>query len=159
MKIRTVHFGELEIAQTDVIEFQHGPIPFVTLRRYVLLSRDDELPFQWLQSVEVPHLAMLTIPLSVAFPDFKAEIGPEDRQWLGLREGEEPVWLVVVVIGETPEQSTANLLAPIAVNFRTMRAKQVVQELDTSWARRPLLATEVRRQYINHKDEQPAKAV
>lgn len=139
MRIRTVHFGELEVGDEDIIEFNRGPIPFVGLRRYVFLAWDSEAPFQWLQSVQVPHLAMVVVPVACVFPDFRPQAGPEEAAWLATEE-EEVSWFAVVVLGDSPERTTANLLAPIAVNFPRRRAAQVIQELPIEWARRPLLA-------------------
>jgi flagellar assembly factor FliW len=144
MKVKTVHFGELDIEAADVLEFDRGPIPFVDFRRYVLLSWEDEKPFQWLQSVDVPHLAFVTLSVPAVFPEVHPTLKAEDRKWLCLAEEEEPMWLAIVVIkdadgGERQGPAiTANLLAPIAVNMRARRAMQVIQELETSWARRPV---------------------
>ncbi len=121
-----------------MIYFRGGLIPFRTLTRYVLLSRDDEFPFQWLQSVEVPHLAMVTVPLALAFPEFQPKLSEQAAAWLELREGQEPTWLAIVVLAPSLQEMTANLLAPLAINFEAQRGEQVVQELDTHWARVPL---------------------
>ncbi len=156
MRILTLHFGVLEIEPEQVLEFEQGPIPFVALRRYILLSREDEEPFQWLQSVEVPHLALVTLPVTMGPAEFRPRLGPGDQEWLGLRDGGEPVWLMTVAFGGggeadlTPSAAheggedcdawgiTANLLGPIALNLATRRGKQVIQDLDTSWARTPV---------------------
>jgi len=143
MQIITVHFGTLEVDPTDVLEFRRGPVPFVDLRRYVLLSREDEEPFQWLQSVDLPHLAMVTLPVPVVRPDYHPRLSDEDREWLRLAEAEEPTWLATVAFQDSsaPDESpqlTANLLGPLAFNLAQRRGLQVVQELDVSWARVPV---------------------
>ena len=139
MKIKTVHFGEIEIQPGDVLTIRGGLIPFARFEQFVLLSYEEEEPFQWLQSVQIPELAVVTVPVAVAFPDFRPRLPAEVRQWLELGAGEEPLWLATVVLAERLEEMTANLLAPIALNLKARRGKQVVQELDTSWARRPLV--------------------
>jgi flagellar assembly factor FliW len=138
MRIKTAHFGEIAIQPEDVLELQGGLIPFVNLVRYVLLAHQDEYPFQWLQSVEVPQLAVVTVPLSLSFPDFRPRLDEVSRQWLQLPGGQEPLWLVTVVLADRLEKMTANLLAPIAFHLPARRGKQVVQELGVEWARKSL---------------------
>ena len=134
-----MHFGEIDIEPGDIITLRGGLIPFVGFEHFVLLSYEEEEPFQWLQSVQIPELALVTVPVAIAFPDFHPHLPAEIRNWLGIGEDEEPLWLATVVLASTLEEMTANLLAPIAINLRTKRGKQVVQDLDTHWARRPLL--------------------
>ncbi|MBC7286494.1 MAG: flagellar assembly protein FliW [Armatimonadetes bacterium] len=139
MRIKTVHFGEIEIEPGDILTLRGGLIPFAALEQFVLLSHEEEEPFQWLQCVQVPELAVVTVPVAVAFPDFQPHLPVEVRGWLKLGEKEEPLWLATVVLARRLEEMSANLLAPIAINLNARRGKQVVQELDTSWARRPLV--------------------
>ena len=146
MRIKTVHFGEIEIEPGDVLTIRGGLIPFVGFEQFVLLSYEDEEPFQWLQSVQIPELAVVTVPVAAAFPDFQPRLPMELRQWMRLAEDEEPLWLATVVLAERIEEMTANLLAPIALNLEARRGKQVVQELDTEWARKPLIESVIVRE-------------
>jgi len=139
MRIKTVHFGEIHIEPGDLLTIRGGLIPFAGFEQFVLLSYEEEEPFQWLQSVQIPELAIVTVPVAVAFPYFQPRLPAEVREWMQLAKGEEPLWLATVVLAERIEDMTANLLAPVALNLEARRGKQVVQELATDWARKPLI--------------------
>lgn len=122
----TPRFGRVEYAETDVIVFPAGIMPFAWATRFVMLSRDEEAPFAWLQSLDDPRLAFAVAPLEVFFPDHAA------RTWgrIGAtRDGvlcPEARLYGIVVLDADPSRMTVNLLAPIILAPTTMTAEQVV---------------------------------
>jgi flagellar assembly factor FliW len=61
MKIKTLRFGELVIAERDIIEFSPGLLGFEDVTRYVLMDIAKIPDFKWLQSVDNPDLAFLLV--------------------------------------------------------------------------------------------------
>ena len=125
MEIDTVHFGKLEVGETEVVRFAGGIAPFVGLHRFVLLSREDEAPFCWLQSADEPALAFVCAPVAALFPE-QAEAMRLDP---ALAEGERDTaeMLAIVVLAEEPLRVTANLLAPLVVDFERGEGRQVIR--------------------------------
>lgn len=126
MKITTSRFGELEIDASRIITFSEGILGFPNDRRYVLLEREANSPFRWLQSLDNGDLAFVLVDPLCFLPDYRVEISPEDAQDLGIQNPENTVVLCIVTIGEGGTSVTANLLGPIVINPTTMRARQVV---------------------------------
>lgn len=138
MIIPTAHFGPLEVSRKDMVEFLAPLPPFVGLFRYVLVSREEEHPFVWLQSVEQAALALPLAPHR-AVSDEPPLLPPPVRHELGLLPDERPEVYVIISPALQAEQTTMNLLAPIYICRRTRRALQVICQDDAALARVPLL--------------------
>lgn len=124
----TPRFGRVEYAETDVIVFPAGIVPFAWATRFVMLSRDEEAPFAWLQSLDDARLAFVVAPLEVFFPDHAARTWGRVR---AARDGDlcaEAQLYGIVVLDEDPSRLTINLLAPIILDPTAMTAEQVVQD-------------------------------
>lgn len=132
MQIATTRFGALEIQEEQIIHMPAGIIGFPDQRKYVLLEQKKGSPFMWLQSVDNGALAFVLINPLLFKPDYKVEIGPEDAEDLGLKNGgnEAQIMAIVNILnrGEDgkPTAITANLLGPIVINPEKRLAKQVV---------------------------------
>jgi len=132
LQIATTRFGALEIQEEQIIHMPAGIIGFPDQRKYVLLEQKKGSPFMWLQSVDNGALAFVLIDPLLFKPDYKVEIGPEDAEDLGLKNGgnEAQIMAIVNILnrGEDgkPTAITANLLGPIVINPEKKLAKQVV---------------------------------
>ncbi|MCX8043186.1 MAG: flagellar assembly protein FliW [Desulfobacterota bacterium] len=126
MKIKTSRFGEIDIDPSRIITFTEGILGFPDDLRYVLLEREGNSPFTWLQSLDNPELAFVLVdPLSF-LPDYRVEISSEDADALGIDNPQHSAVLCIVTISDGGATVTANLLGPIVINPSTMRARQVV---------------------------------
>jgi flagellar assembly factor FliW len=109
-----------------VIEFR-SPLPgFPDDRRFVLVRLDDAGVLFALTSVEDPELRFLVVPPAPFFPDYAPEVDDESLQALGVRSAEGLLVLLVVTAGDTAQESTVNLMAPIILHEETRRAVQLV---------------------------------
>ena len=138
MQIDTLRFGVTEIDEERIIQFTAGIPPFAEVRRFAVVAREEELPFQWLQAVDDPALAFVVVDPRIFFPAYAPQIAPADREELGLDPEEAVQVLVLLVLGRTPRSITANLLAPVVISPRTRTAKQVVLEGGLDRVRVPL---------------------
>ncbi len=128
MKIQTTRFGNIEIAEDQIISMPSGPVGFSEMRRYVLLEHKKGSPFLWLQSVDEDSLAFVLIDPLLFKPDYRVQISPEDGQGLGITNGGNGIQVLVIVnisVGDRGEIA-ANLLAPIVINPAKKLGKQVV---------------------------------
>ncbi len=129
MLINTRNFGELEIKKEEVILFQDGIPGFEELTQYAIIaSPEDEVPFQWLQSLEDPQLALVIINPFLFKQDYDFQIPEAILEKMGITTPESLLVYAVVVIPEDINQMTANLLAPIIINTTNNRGKQIVLE-------------------------------
>jgi flagellar assembly factor FliW len=132
LQIATTRFGALEVQEEQIIHIPNGIVGFPDDRKYILLEQKKGSPFIWLQSVANGALAFVLIDPLLFKPDYKVEIGPEDAEDLGLKNGgnEAQIMAIVNILnrGEDgkPIAITANLLGPIVINPQKRLAKQVV---------------------------------
>ena len=127
MTIHTSRFGELELSEDTLLTFATGLIGFPAIQEFVVLDMAEESPYQWLQAIGEPDLAMVIIDVHCLDPDFRAQISDEGLAELGVIEKDPVLIMAVVTIPSgQPEQATANLRAPLVVNLRTRKAKQII---------------------------------
>ena len=126
VKINTIRFGEVEVADGKVIKIGGGILGFPESDRYVMLDHEPGSPFHWLQSVEQPELAFVVAdPLSF-FPDYRIQVKKEELTDLDVQVPEDLSILVILSLRGAPTDMTANLQGPLIVNARNMTGRQLV---------------------------------
>jgi flagellar assembly factor FliW len=121
-------FGDCEFSETDIIEFPWGLPGFPNLRRWLALAVETQNNFIWLQSIDDPAVAIPTSDPYAIFPDYEPKLPPYVVAALDIVAPSDFTLLGVVVVSEGAEEMTMNLLAPIVVNLRTHKARQVMLE-------------------------------
>lgn len=87
---------------------------------------EDASPFLLLTAIEEPAIQLVVVSPDTLWPAYSPELPDEDAEALKVQGPEDVVVFVVCALGETVRDATANLLAPIVVNWRTLAAAQVV---------------------------------
>lgn len=138
----------VDVHQADETTASGGDIPVLDMvepmvgfpeqRRFALARLDETGLICDLRSLDDPDLSFVVVPPAVFFDDYAPEIDDELAAALGADSEQDLLTLVVLTLGETPAESTANLLAPIVVNHRTRRAGQVVLDDPTLPVRAPV---------------------
>ena len=120
----------------DLIE----PLPgFPGQRRYALVAADPHGLLYWLQSVSPDGPRFLAVPPAAFFPDYAPVLPRAVCEDLAVAAaGEADLFCLVTVLGGDVGTATANLRAPVVVNPRTSRARQVVLADGGHPIRRPL---------------------
>ncbi len=107
---------------------------------FTLVSLDDDGVLYALRSVRDPQVRLLVVAPGRFFPGYTPEIDDETVSALDLRDATEAAVLCVVNPGTDPASATANLLAPVVINHRSMRAAQTVLTGTDLPLRAPLVA-------------------
>jgi flagellar assembly factor FliW len=126
MIVNTLSFGELEIEAGDVYEFASGIPGFEENQRYIIVQPDPEAQFCYIQSVELSSLAFLVCNPFLFFEDYDFQLSEGIQQELKIENKEDVAVWSVVSIDRQNNQVTLNLLAPIIVNVRVKRGKQII---------------------------------
>ncbi len=137
MRIQTKYFGEVELAESDILSFPEGIFGFEDEKKFVLLpfSSEDEC-LLCLQSIQTPSLAFTAINPFFFWPDYRPQPSQQDLQRLGVDCGENLCYYAMCVVREPLTDTTINLRCPIAINDETRQARQVM--LDRYDMRTPL---------------------
>lgn len=102
-----------------------GLLGFEQMKAYLLIAKNGEAPFQWLQVRGNPSLAFVVIDPFTFLPEYRPDIPQADVEFLGLSQPSDAALYVIVTVNG-PRHATANLKGPIVVNRATGVAKQVV---------------------------------
>ncbi len=138
MTIETARFGEVTFAETDVFEFPWGMPGFADQRRFLALSLAEQPNFVWLQSVDDPQLALPAADPWQIFPDYEPRMPAYATEALELNSAEDFTILCVVVVTKEAEEMTMNLMAPVVINLKTRRGRQVMLENSPYAVRTPI---------------------
>lgn len=142
MIIKTSRFGEIEVAESQVILFPEGIPGFPEEQRFLVLQVGlEETPFWWLQSVESGELCFLTVQPSQVFPDYDFRVPEESLQLLEL--GDTPA-LEVLAIVNVPDgelrTATVNLRAPVLINPLIRLGAQIILDREQYAIKQPLFS-------------------
>jgi flagellar assembly factor FliW len=142
-EILTKYFGTVEYREADVLQFPAGLPGFEEQSQFLAIEPPANAPLIFLQSVRLPGLCFLALPMQGVDSDYRLAITREDLASLELdtsrqpRIGEEIGCFAVIVVAETGHIS-ANLLAPIVVNLANRRGVQAIR-IDTVYSHQHLL--------------------
>lgn len=131
-------FGVCTFAQADVIEFPWGIPGFPNLRRWLALTTEESGSYVWLQCLDDVKTALPTIDPYFVFEDYSPKLPAYASAALEIESPSDFTILSVVVVTENAEEMTMNLFAPIVINLRTRRGRQVVLENSGFSVRQPI---------------------
>lgn len=126
----TKNFGTIAYEQNSIIEFPNGLPGFDERRQFVALTYPHTEPLVFLQSLENAGLCFVTLPARSIDQQYRLEIGEEDLNTIGLPRQYRPLiaddvaCLAILTFQESGP--TANLLAPVVINTRNLKAVQAI---------------------------------
>ncbi len=126
MLIHTVNFGNLEVADDKVITFKEGVPGFPQIHRFAILEMEELKPFQYLQALDDPPIALFVINPFMIDPTYEFRLTDSDMEDLNSTNSAELAVYAVATIPDDPSQATLNLMAPIVINDRSRCGKQVI---------------------------------
>ena len=127
-----------EPADLPVIEFVAPMAGFPHDRRFVLVRLDESGLLFALTSIETPGLRFLVLPPMPYFPDYAPEVDDDTLAALGVSGAESLLVLLLVTTGDTTDNATVNLMAPIVLHQGTRKAVQLVLSRSGLSVRAPL---------------------
>lgn len=119
IKLQSEQFGELEIAQGNIFNFENGILGFEDQKRFILISEEKIAPFKWLISMDNPNIG-----LPIVSP-WLVELAYELDDEIDLSKR---VPMVVVNTKDKDGKMTANLKAPIFLDVNNLIGEQIIQK-------------------------------
>lgn len=129
MVIKTRYFGEIEVDKNKIIKFENGILGFEHLQDYLFMTSPEEgNPFCWLQSIQDIDIVFTIIDIFKILPEYNPTVEITSMKDLGEFEKiEEDIAVYnIVKIPENYKDTTVNLKAPIVINLKTYKAKQII---------------------------------
>ena len=124
MKINTMYHGEVEV--DEIFTFEKGIPGFVDEKRFVLLPLSDDETFFVLQSVVTHGLAFILSSPFLFFMTYDFQLEEAAVEELGLESEKDVAVYSILTVQDPFEKTTANLQAPIIINLKNRKAKQVI---------------------------------
>lgn len=128
MKIKSTRFGELNIPQDHVLHFDQGIPGFPNETEFAFFPYELNSPFAFLHSIRNADLTFLVVEPFSLLPQYTFELSDEYSLQIGVSTDNPPQIFNIVSIKDSLQESTVNLLAPIIVNWRDRKAKQIILE-------------------------------
>lgn len=127
MKINTTRFGEVEVVESLVFNFESPIIGYNELKRYMLIEHDENSCFKWLQSLDMPEIAFPVTSTGYFNIEYNFEIQDQDAEKLELKNAEDLIVLNIASIpANNPKATTINLKAPIITNITNLKSMQII---------------------------------
>lgn len=133
MIIETMRFGQVDVAEGEILHFPDGLPGFVDKKTFALLPYQPGAPVSFLQSLTAPELTFLVIDPFDFFADYRLELSDDMVEKMQISDENPPLILTIVTVQPDQESMTANLLAPLVINQRDRIGRQFVLE-NTAYA-------------------------
>lgn len=137
MQVTTRRYGPVEtveVTAAQLYEFSPGLVGFPEYQRFALIP-DEDAPIEWLQSLDDPGITFAVVEPFLFAPGYAFELTDADAEALGLARPADAAVRCVLTIRAQAAAITANLMAPVILNTRTRRGRQVVLQ-DSGWPMR-----------------------
>ena len=131
MLVKTRHFGEIELDENKIIEFENGIMGFEDYKRFTILydnEEDESSNISWLQSLDEQTLAIPVISPFLVRGDYNPRVEDELLKSLGNISEENVLVLVSVTVPSDITKISANLKAPFIINSDEKKGSQIITE-------------------------------
>lgn len=132
-------FGIVEVPAECEIEIFGGIIGFPGQTRFTLLEYNT--PFSWLHSTEQKDLAFVVVNAAEFGDEYEFKLPYGDRE-IDLKEDDEIAIINLVSVRPDPMMTTVNLKAPLIVNMRNRKGRQIILDNPKFPVRMPLWVKE-----------------
>lgn len=126
MLVHTVNFGILDVPEDKIITFKEGLPGFPQIHRFAVLELDELKPFQYLQALDDPPIALFIINPFIVDQTYEFRLTDVDMEDVCCTNSAELAVYAVATIPDDPNDATLNLMAPIVINDKDRCGKQVI---------------------------------
>jgi flagellar assembly factor FliW len=138
--LQSSRFGNIEVPEALIVEFPEGLMGMHHLKRFVMVEPSAAAsPFRFLLSLDDHEVGFGIADPTKLFANYEVDFAAE-REVLDIEADEEAKLYVMLTIGENPMRTTADLLAPILLNTRTMVGRQLVLSDSRYSTKHPIIA-------------------
>jgi len=128
VQVKSTRFGELDVAEKNILAFPHGMPGFPEENKFAFLEYQQDSPFYFLQSMTDADLAFLLIDPFAFFTDYEFSLDDQLAEEIGLTADNPPSVFNIATVKDKAENMTVNLVAPLLINARDRKAVQIVLE-------------------------------
>ncbi len=131
MVLKTRYFGELDIEESDILQFKRGVPGFNEVKRFILIDNEEKgSPFRWLQGVEEPKPAFVIVDPFAVRKDYEVNLSDEILNELDIKDASTVSVYCIVVVPDDISKMTVNLQAPLIINTANHMGRQLILDID-----------------------------
>lgn len=145
MKINTKYHGAVEIEENEILRFEKGIPGFLDEKQFVLIPLSDDDTFFVMQSLEKMELAFVVSSPFSFFREYDFKLEESVVEELELDSEKDISVFSILTVQDPFEKTTANLQAPVIINLKNRKAKQVILHNEQFSTKHPIFEkTEVK---------------
>lgn len=132
----------LDFLHEKKLTFQGSILGLGEYDEFSFATLEQEGPYGFLQSITDDNIGFLVVTPFQFFPEYTFEIEEKDKKFLVLEKHDDVAVLTIVTIHEPFEKSTVNLLAPLIINVKNGKSRQIVLPPKSSYGTKEVLFKE-----------------
>jgi flagellar assembly factor FliW len=158
VKVITTRFGELEVQENELFKIPEGILGFETLKNFFFIDPNDQTLILWLQSKEEAALAFPVIEPKIFNPDYTLKLLPSELESLELKDLSDASVYCILTIPKQVTEMSANLKAPLIINNKTKKGRQIVLQDNKLEVRFPIY-NELKKYIVSYNSTQEKKTM
>ncbi|OEF99499.1 hypothetical protein BHF71_08755 [Vulcanibacillus modesticaldus] len=137
-KLKNTRFGEIDYKDEDIIVFENGIPGFEDEKEFIIIPMEKDGQLSVLQSIKTPVLSFIIANPFVFFHDYEFEIDEQTKAELSIEKIENVTVWGILTISEDFQKSTINLKAPLIINLKSKKGKQLILDRQNYLTKTPL---------------------
>ncbi|GAB6188795.1 hypothetical protein JCM30566_05340 [Marinitoga arctica] len=122
-------FGELEIANSEIVNFENGIPGFEHLKKFYIHFLKETFPIQWLLSLEDPDISFPIIDPLLVRIDYTFDISKDVVKYLEIEKPDDvKIFAIMTIPHNEPDNITVNLKAPLLISKKNNKGIQIILE-------------------------------
>jgi len=142
MKFETKYHGTLEFNENEIIYFKKGLPGFEELKKFVVLSVEDNEFFNILHSVENSEVGFIVVSPFYVVKDYEFNLNEYKLKDLKIKDYNQVSVYNTVTLNSDIKKITVNLRAPIIINVEEKLGEQVILNSSKYLVKHPLIKEE-----------------
>lgn len=120
-------FGEIEIADNEIIYFENGIPGFENLKKFYVYFSKETFPIQWLISLDDLEITFPIIDPLLVRVDYSFDLPKDLVEYLEVNEPEDvKIFTIMTIPHGDPENITVNLKAPVLISKINNKGIQLI---------------------------------
>ena len=132
-------YDNLVFSEEDIIIFEDGIPGFENNKKFVIVRNENYAPFEWLVCVDGTKLRFAMLNPMIAYPEYSPNISRAQVEGLNLDNPDDVLVYSFVTVAANPNESTLNLMAPVLINTKEKRGRQIILENSQYSTREPVM--------------------
>lgn len=143
--IKSTRFGEIRIDEKEIIDFDKGLPGFEQETQFFIIQEEKDYSFAYLQSLKTPELAFIIMNPFEIFQDYEFDLDEQNKEELKIEDVSEVAVFVILSIPEDFAKTTINLKAPLIMNIKKKKGKQIILHDSGYLTKTPLFSEPIKK--------------